>query len=188
MLIASDNTNAHLTIIPIDRVDNSLRYNNTLDLTNVHFVSDTYHTNIVSAFITTAREMFITVQPFGLNETNSGIISKILLSREEPNIRYQPVARRALFYSGAINCYTHNSEVAYFGTNMGNIVRVNLTNTFGEEDAAKTLALPINDQEPGMFNMPVFDSIALSQDNKTLIATVSWWGMIAKLDLTRKYF
>jgi hypothetical protein len=71
---------------------------------------------------------------------------------------------------------------------MGNIVRVNLTNTFGEEDAAKTLALPINDQEPGMFNMPVFDSIALSQDNKTLIATVSWWGMIAKLDLTRKYF
>jgi hypothetical protein len=105
------------------------------------------------------------------------VITKVKVTITADHYEYSVVGHRYLDYYGMITSYTDDEIFAYFGTTGASIVRVRM-------DTEQT-----SSYEPEMIfedsnSMIKFNGLALSQDNKILIAT-SESGIILKINLER---
>ncbi len=185
-LIAYDSTK-NTVLIPIDRATGALQLNFLFDLTFAGCVPSGKDNQVVSAFVTEAGDFYVTYEPrqtFNPNDKlpREGVMSQIRIKQNGGVFSYTVIAQQTLSYNGLINSYLQNGTVAYLATTGASIIRVNLTESmFGTYGGAKTLRI---DYYNGAGNWMNIDSISLSQDNKTLIATASWWGDFVKVDVS----
>lgn len=136
-------------------------------------------------------ELYITVEdrPNGQLNVNfvepfSSVLTRVKITQEGGSFRYQKEGNQQLKYRGMIDCFVHTDKIAYLGTTGAGIVKVGLQN-IGSVNNTETMTVIYRNDGFSAGTLMKFNSLALSEDGKKLVALGHWWGMFAILNTER---